>query len=249
LSREVVLELERRKLPVKISINESGKWYDEKYTLTMYKRIMDDEVLSKAIDHYAVHSYWTSETDKKKAALYFSKIENMLPLHQTEWCEMVNGRSMGMDAALVMAKTIHEDMTILSVSSWSHWLAVSRYDYRDGLVYVDIPTRKFKMAKRGWSLGNYAKFIEKGYIRIEASIEDENVLVSAYASPKGDKTVVVAINPMDQSKSVVLAGVRGRKISIYETSDNHDCDFVAKIMPDEVYEIPACSVVTFVAEK
>ena len=249
LSREVVLELERRKLPVKISINESGKWYDEKYTLTMYKRIMDDEVLSKAIDHYAVHSYWTNETDKKKAALYFSKIENMLPLHQTEWCEMVNGRSMGMDAALVMAKTIHEDMTILSVSSWSHWLAVSRYDYRDGLVYVDIPTRKFKMAKRGWSLGNYAKFIEKGYIRIEASIEDENVLVSAYASPKGDKTVVVAINPMDQSKSVVLAGVRGRKISIYETSDNHDCDFVAKIMPDEVYEIPACSVVTFVAEK
>lgn len=249
LSRKVVFELERRKLPVKISINESGTWNDEKYTLTMYKRIMDDDVLSKAIDHYAVHSYWASQKDKKIAALYFSQIKDMVPLHQTEWCEMVNGKSLGMDAALIMAKTIHEDMTILSTASWSHWLAVSRYDYRDGLVYVDVPSHKYKVAKRAWSLGNYAKFIDKGYKRIDAFTEDNDLFVSAYVNSRGDKTVIVAINPTSTSKAVVFSGIKGKKAKVYETSENHDCELIDTISTKNIYQVPAISVTTFVVEK
>jgi len=249
VAREVVLELEKRNLPVKISIPESGKWYDEKYTMTLYKKVMDDEVLSRAIDHWAVHSYWSDEKDKKKTAIYFSQIENMVPLHQTEWCEMVNGRDMGMDAALVMAKTIHEDMTILSVASWCHWLAVSCYDYRDGLIYVDIPSHKYKMAKRGWALGNYAKFIEHGYKRIDAGCEDNEILVSAYVSPKEDKTVIVAINPTNSSKTISFSDLKGKNINVYETSDNYNCELVGTISKTETWNMPSRSVTTFVVSK
>ena len=77
----------------------------------------------------------------------------MVPLHQTEWCEMAEGRDLGMDAALILARTVHEDLTILSVVSWQHWLAVSCYDYRDGLVYVDKSTREYRIPKRMWALG------------------------------------------------------------------------------------------------
>lgn len=247
LARKVVEELERRNLPVKISIPESGKWNDEKYTLTLYKRVMDDEILSKAIDHWAVHSYWSNERDKKIAAHYFSQIPDMVPLHQTEWCEMVNGRDLGMDAALVMAKTIHEDMTILSVASWQHWLAVSCYDYRDGLIYVDIPTRKYKMAKRGWALGNYAKFIEKEYKRIHAECgEDKELMVSAYVSPDKDKTVIVVVNPTNNASRVLISGVKGNEMQIYETSENYDCQLVDTISTQESWEIPPRSITTFV---
>lgn len=249
LSEKVVAELEKRNLPVKLSICESGKWYDEKYTLTMYKRIMDDKILSKAIDHYAVHSYWSSETDKKKAAIYFSQIDNMLPLYQTEWCEMVNGRDLGMDSALVMAKTIYEDMTILSVASWQAWLAVSKYDYRDGLIYVDIPTHKYKVAKRGWSLGNYAKFIRPGYKRIDVTTQDSDLMSSAYVSPKGDQTVVVTINPTNAVKNVVFSNIKGKKIEIYETSDNHNCELVGTITAKDFYSVAPRSVTTFVIGK
>ncbi|NSW91172.1 MAG: xylanase [Firmicutes bacterium] len=238
LAREVVLELEKRNLPVKISIPESGKWYDERYTLTLYKKVMDDEILSRAIDHWAVHSYWSDEKDKKKAAIYFSQIKDMVPLHQTEWCEMVNGRNFGMDAALVMATTIHEDMTILSVVSWSHWLAVSCYDYRDGVVYVDIPTHKYRLAKRAWALGNYAKFIDNGYKRIGVECQDNEIKVSAYVNPVGEETVIVVINPANNSKTISFSEIKSKNIKVYETSENYDCELVDTISKTETWTIP-----------
>jgi O-glycosyl hydrolase len=246
LSRKVALELEKRKLPVKLLIDESGTWNDQNYTLTMYKRIMSDDVLSKAIDSIAVHSYWSSMSDKKITASYFSQFDKLLPLRQTEWCEMKNGNAAGMDAALVLARTIYEDMTILSVSTWEQWLAVAKGDYRDGLVYVNEATRKFGAAKRMWSFGNYSKFIKPGYHRIKAESEDSDVLVSAYVSPKKDETVIVAINSTNQEKPVTFSNVKGRKTKIYETSEKSNLALVKEVSGLENYVLPSESVTTFV---
>ncbi|PWV99537.1 O-glycosyl hydrolase [Paenibacillus cellulosilyticus] len=245
LSRKVALELQKRDLPVKLLIAESGTWNDPNYTLTMYKRIMDDEVLSKSIDSYAVHSYWASERDKRIAAEYFEQFDDMLPLYQTEWCEMVNGGAATLDAALVLAKTIHEDMTILNVSTWEQWLAVAKGDYRDGLVYVNESTREFGAAKRMWSFGNYAKFIKPGYQRIQTDNEDSDVLVSAYVSPDKKKTVIVAINQSLQEKPVNFGELKGNKASIYETSNNADLALVKEVKGLKHYVLPAESVTTF----
>jgi len=248
LSRKVALELERRKLPVKLLIAESGAWNDQNYTLTMYKRIMNDDVLSKAIDAYAVHSYWSSANDKKIAASYFSQFDNMLPLYQTEWCEMKNGNAASMDAALVLARTIHEDMTILSVSTWQQWLAVAKGDYRDALVYVDVSTKKFGAAKRMWSFGNYSKFIKPGYHRIQAESQDSEVLVSAYVSPKEDQTVIVAINSTNQEKPVTFGHLKGKKTQIYETSEKSNLALIKEVNGLDHYVLPAESVTTFVIQ-
>ncbi|MCR2804239.1 glycoside hydrolase family 30 protein [Paenibacillus soyae] len=248
LSRKVALELEARNLPVKLLIAESGAWNDPEYTLTMYKRIMSDDVLSRHIDAYAVHSYWSSAKDKEIAAEYFSQFENMLPLHQTEWCEMLNGNAASMEAALVLARTIHEDMTILSVSTWEQWLAVAKGDYRDALVYVDPATKQFGTAKRMWSFGNYSKFIKAGYHRIGASSEDGEVLATAYASPEGDRTVIVAVNPAKEEKTVAFEEIRGKKTEIYETSEAHDLDLVKEVSGLEGYVLPPESVTTFVVQ-
>ena len=48
LSGKVAAELEKRSLPVKISIPESGKWLDKEYTLDLYKKVMEDKILSKS---------------------------------------------------------------------------------------------------------------------------------------------------------------------------------------------------------
>ncbi|WP_336786196.1 glycoside hydrolase family 30 protein [Paenibacillus sp. MMO-177] len=249
LSSKVALELERRKLPVKLMINESGAWNDQNYTLSMYKRIMADDVLSKALDSYAVHSYWSSDKDKKIAASYFSQFDNLLPLRQTEWCEMVNGNAAGMEAALVLAKTIYEDMTILNVVEWDQWLAVAKGDYRDALVYVDPTTRKYGTAKRMWSFGNYSKFIKPGYHRIDAQSEDSDVLVSAYVSPKKDKTVIVAVNPTNREKLVTLPNVKGNQTKIYETSEQSNLELVKEVKRPGNYVLPKESITTFVIEK
>lgn len=248
LSRKVALELQNRNVPVKISIAESGKWYDQDYTLSLYKKIMSDEVLSKAIDHYAVHSYWSNANDKKNAAVYFSQYKDMIPLHMTEWCEMKNGRDMGMDAALVLAKTIHEDMTILSVSTWEQWLAVSKGDYRDGLVYVDVPSRKYAAAKRMWSFGNYSKFIKSGYQRIKVDSEDKDLLTTAYVNPKTEETVIVVINPSKEKKTVSFNGLKNGKTEVFETSEKNSCSLVKTEDKLKSYELESESVTTFVIQ-
>jgi len=42
-----------------------------------------------------------------------------------------------MDAALYLARTIHNDLTVAHASAWQYWLAISPYDYKDGLIYID----------------------------------------------------------------------------------------------------------------
>lgn len=248
LSRKVAIELQKRKLPVKLSIAESGAWNDPNYTLTMYKRIMDDDILSKAIDHYAVHSYWSSEKDKKTAEIYFSQFNKMLPLHMSEWCEMKDGGAFTMDAALTLAKTIHEDMTILSVSAWEQWLAVAKGDYRDGLVYVDVPSEKYAASKRLWSFGNYSKFVRSGYKRIKVETEDSDLLASAYVSPQKDKTVIVVINPTKNGKTVVFNNIKGKKAQMYETSEKSNLSLVKTVNELHNYVLPSESITTFVVQ-
>ena len=48
-----------------------------------------------------------------------------------------NGRDLGMETALFVANVIHADLTIANASAWQWWLAVSPYDFKDGLVYID----------------------------------------------------------------------------------------------------------------
>ena len=93
----------------------------------------------------------------------------------TEWCEMVGGRDSGMDSALVLARTVHSDLTIANAAAWQYWIAVSRYDYRDGLLYTDYvgpgDEESLHETQRLWALGNYSRFLRPGARRIGAELE------------------------------------------------------------------------------
>lgn len=247
VGRAVAEELSRQKLPVKISLAESGKWNDSQYTFRLYKLLMNDEVLGDAIDHFAAHSYWSNEEDKQKAAEYFKSIPGELPLHQTEWCQMESGRDLGMDAALVLAKEVHSDMTILSVVSWSHWLGVSKYDYKDGLVYVDTSKKDYTDSRRLWTLGNYSRFVKEGYVRINASLGNDKLAVSAYQSPEAKETVVVVINESFEDQLFAIDDFNTGTTKVYITNKNNIClDLYEELDDVWNYTIPSRSVVTFV---
>ncbi len=242
----VAQELDERDLGVKISLVESGEWYSSEYTLTMYNKLMDDPILKEHMDHYAVHSYWSDEASKKKTMIYFDKIDDLLPLHQTEWCQMENKIDMGMDSALVLAKTVYEDLTILNVSSWSHWLGVSKYDYKDGLIQVNVDREMYKPAKRMWTLGNYSRFIEEGAVRVDAQIENRDILATAFYNKEANETVVVAVNETDKAQEFGISSFEGLKTEVYITDEERDCVNLAEVIENGSYNLPPKSVVTFV---
>jgi len=251
MTRALVDEIESRGLRYvfRASVAESGTWNDFHYTLNMYRMLMEDPVIANHLTHFAVHSYWSDERDRRVAAAFFRSIENMLPLKQTEWCEMEWGMDLGMNAALVLADTMHQDLTIMNVVSWSHWLAVSKYDYRDGLIYVNLINRSFRCSKRMWAMGNFSRFVRDGYVRIATNQGSDirDLQVSAYQSPDGSETVLVVINHSEYTRVIGVDVFGYGTTNVYITDETRDIRTMDGQYTDIWhYEIPPRSVVTFV---
>ncbi len=191
---------ERKNLDdVKLSGVENGdiRWFNKSYTrwLLKYKNVVD------CIDSIDIHSYCLHMpipffNDRLKFLKRYRKWLDRkypdMPVKMSEWTHMVGGKNCGMDSALETAKVMYEDLTILNVTSWQHWLACSHYDYHDGLLYLDLENKSFETTKRYYVTGNFSKFIPLGSTRIEAVSDNDDVKVIAYKNE--EKTVLVVIN-------------------------------------------------------
>jgi O-glycosyl hydrolase len=78
--------------------------------------------------------------------------------------------------------------------------------------------------------------------------EDSDVLISAYTSPKENKTVIVAINSTLQEKPLTFGELKGKNTQIYETSNSSDLALVKEVKGLKHYVLPSESVTTFVIE-
>ena len=97
----------------------------------------------------------------------------------------------GIASALPMATTIHNDLTKANLNAWHIWWLYNASG-NGGCLY-DTSTKAW--TKRLWVLGNYARFVRPGYMRVSTSgTVPSGVLVSAYQNPADGTVVVVAIN-------------------------------------------------------
>lgn len=188
----------------------------------------------------ASHSYFSTSPFNKAIALRkeihqnISKI-NGLQLWQTEYCILgdnegeINGskRDLGMDAALYTAKVIYEDLVWTNASAWQWWLAISPYNYKDGLIYIDKNKTdgNYYVSKLLWALGNYSFFVRPGMKRIEATTTEKDLLISAF-SDNGNRSVIVVVNPSDENKTVALkksdAGPENSEVNVFTTDSNNN---------------------------
>ena len=160
-----------------------------------------------------------------------------------------NGRDLGMTPALYMAKVIHADLTVANAAAWHWWLAISPYDYKDGLIYIDKNQNDgtYSESKMLWTLGNYSRFVRPGYVRMDVQTKNSPLLVSAYKSPDGNKSVVVVINTTPQAQEVDFT-IPGKNLrGVYVTSDTEDLA-LQTLENDEQFSISARSVTTFIFE-
>jgi len=168
-----------------VSAPESGE-YKAVYSEQDYAGLLlDDEQIRTGLGEFATHSYWS--TDDQRALAAERLVEHPdAHLTMTEWCEMVGGRDAGMDSALVLARTVHSDLTIAQAAAWQYWIAVSRYDYHDGLLYTDYVAsgdeESLEETQRLWALGNYSRFVRPGAQRIGLEVEAADQSDGAMAS-------------------------------------------------------------------
>ena len=157
-----------------VSAPESGE-YKSVYSEQDYAGwLLEDEGIRAGLGEFATHSYWSTDDQRARAAERMREHPEV-PLTMTEWCEMVGGRDYGMDSALVLARTVHSDLTIANAAAWQLWIAVSRYDYHDGLLYTDYvepgDEETLEETQRLWALGNYSRFLRPGARRIGLELD------------------------------------------------------------------------------
>ncbi|MCK0158833.1 xylanase [Cellulophaga sp. F20128] len=193
----------------------------------------------------AAHSYFTTwdiqklKRERERIAeklLQYPSLEYWM----SEYCILENneeikgkGRDLGMQTALYVARLIHTDLTIANASAWHWWLAMSPYDFKDGLIYVDKDTEdgNYFDSKLLWALGNYSRFIRPGAKRVfvdykgineEGNLKD-GVLISAYKNQ--DKSVVIVI--VNQHKKAIelklnMAFPKKTKMKSYITNESYN---------------------------
>jgi autotransporter-associated beta strand protein len=211
------------------------------------------------------HSYWSDDPStqliQNRQALAAKMAEYPdWKVWMTEYCILGDsgpGRDLTMNTALNVARVIHYDLSEANASAWQWWLAMSPYDYKDGLIYVDLNNETFVASKTLWVLGNYSRFIRPGAERIDFTGDNSNVnglLASAYRDNTTQKITVVYVNMSAENVDVQpnflnAAGYQTDYLTPYVTSDTPGDDLkqYASFLVGSVYTVPAKAVVTLVS--
>ena len=167
----------------------------------------------------------------------------------SEWTEMRAGRDLGMASALNLAREMHDDLTLGGVTSWQAWIAVSKYDFRDGLIYVNAEGQRPQATKRLWAMGQFSRFVRPGARRVDVTVSG-GLPASAYLSADGESLSAVMLNS-GEAVSLRL-NVSGEfapcPARLIVTDAAHDLSEVWRgpVTPDLPIRLPARSVSTLI---
>lgn len=206
----------------------------------------------------AAHSYFSTAPYDKGVALRKQVAERVsaikgLAFWQSEYCILgdnegeINGsrRDTGITSALYLARTVHTDLVAGNATAWQWWLAISPYDYKDGLIYIEKSKTGgwLQDSKMLWAFGNYSRFVRPGMQRVEATITGagDKLLVSAWKDKKTKQTVAVIVN-LEKSAATIDAGTR---VTTYTTSAGQR---LAKAVVNGPVQIQPESIVTLLLD-
>jgi len=220
--------------------------------------------LKKVSKNIAAHSYFTTSpmASSVKTRETLSAAVNTVPglnFWQSEYCILgdnageMNGdkRDLGINAALYMAKVIHTDLTSANATAWQWWTAVSAYDYKDGLVYVDKNNTdgNFYPSKMLWAMGNYSRFIRPGSIRIDLAVSGDQslkkpLLVSAFKKGENISSIIINENTDAVPIKVKIGNSKIKSMRKFTTSQFADLQLEIVIDGEREILIPGRSVTT-----
>lgn len=188
--------------------------------------------LSSLAPYIAGHSYFTDYSNQQIVNARRAVRDTLRACNpkftywQSEYCMLGDGFKEGQaqrtqfDAALFLAKIIHNDLAVGDATAWHYWnafepvndlKAVARY------FLVGIKPNKtwsdaaYYASKNLYILGHYSRFIRPGMQRIAIDRSDmfddeqaaQDVMASAYIGDKGE-LILVLLNYSDSTKQVEL---------------------------------------------
>ncbi len=220
--------------------------------------------LKNMANHICSHSYWVVHpvknliASRQKIKQTIGQINPGLNYWESEYCileepnnDIAGGskRDLSINLALYVARVIHYALVAGNASAWQWWTAISKYDYKDGLIHIDDGKSNggwdpeycmhdgfIRDSKTLWALGNYSLFVRPGMVRVECLSDQINqnqeygVLPTAFIHPLTGKTVVVLVNYGIEQKNISLNfdGQKNTSFNTYVTSNSLNLAFTGK---------------------
>ncbi len=185
---------------------------------------------------------------------------------QTEWSqENASGDTPDptMTSAIDMAIRIHTNMVTTQMNAWNWWAIYISADslltqdktgtrQNPALIQPDESLGKPYMFQRGYTLGNWAKFVRPGFKRLGTTDPSSTLLVEAYRDECHVAVIAINTDSNDATQNFVLSDAPGvASVTPWVTSPNDK--LAAKpavpVSPADgsfTFTIPGKSVVTFV---
>lgn len=206
----------QREMDIIISAPESSDFIN---AFLYAEEMFNNSLINEEIEVFDGHSYWTDKNAKQLFYTFFKRVYPDKKLAMSEWCHMKHVNDYGMDSALVMAETIYEDLTVLQVISWQFWLGVSKYDFNDGLLYVNEEKKQLeKIPKRYYVFGHFSKFIRPGFERFDIQINPDDIKVIGFI--KDSEIVIVIINTTIKAYVIEFDWIENVKAYITNEDNN-----------------------------
>ncbi|MDQ2665558.1 MAG: xylanase [Gemmatimonadota bacterium] len=269
-------------LPTRISLGESGRMnfvYEKGDKPTRGEQVqawfgrgspswIGD--LPNVVHAIASHSYHTTyprdtlRAVRTRLHAAIMAVDPSLQFWQTEYCVLETtplirgrGRDSTIDAALYIAGIIHADMVYAQASAWHWWIAVTPYDFKDGLIYMDRDTLTgtVRDTKMLWAMGHFSRFVRPGMRRIGVDVTgpgadstDAELQVSAYRDPSSGNVVTVLSNRSTVDREVALRGARTQPMRIYRTTNEPgvNLSYSGIVRPGGTLRMPGRSLATLV---
>ncbi len=206
--------------------------------------LLGDAAARPFISHIATHQY-TGVPFPYPAAAAHGKA-----LWQTEFSDSAAESDPGMDSALRVAETIHDFFTVAEGNAWHYWWLVEG----NNTATTGALTEFGVLAKRGWALGNWSRFVRPGHRRVASFGSGPTVRATAFHSVDGRRLTVVAVNSglTEQSVPLAISGGRAPSLARWETSAARSLAALPAILPAAdgsfTLTLPPRSVTSFVAD-
>lgn len=215
---------------------------------TYTRAVMDDEVIRGRLDGIDVHGYVFKPLKclkgvKRRFRRYMDRHYPGAPIRMTEWTEMRGGRDLGMESALVQADTMFEDLSVLNAVSWQHWIAVSEYDFCDGLLYIDKTASEVVIPKRYYAFGNFTRFVPRGAVRIGIETPGAPKSLRSLAFRTESEFVLIFANRGETPLALALAG-QAAEAEMWVTSEERSLE-PERVVPGG-FALPGRSVCTVI---
>lgn len=273
LIRLFALEIKQRNMPVKLSVLESGQVGD--HAVECINKLYADEDIRDVLGTYAYHSYWTDRDFllKKSFGRYMQANYPKVELEMSEWCELPCKHTIDqIEGAMIMARTIGEDIAHTGTNSWSTWVAVNEGGiYADSMIAVGDSYEQYTIAKRYYAMAHYSKFIPVGSHSVDCNVSVgdvtaekawwkqmigdkeydvylvENYLtVSAFRTPEGEYVAVIVNEGEDKKISFNMLGY---DMEVYTTDSEKNLELTAEQKGHKSIEVGHNSITTVVFSK